>query len=553
MPYHPYRQSLPLLMAFAAVFLAACDFNDVRNPADRFKLVIGLEPVNTTVAAAFYDASSKALVNDELTLTFEGKDAGAVIDLFSDPAPTLKVKGGVVSFGIRNEAVPADGAPVTFDVAVTGPGYIGTMQKLVLRKTGDHDVRVYLMKRDQLPATATEAKATPTGAGGATTQAVTVQTPQTGQAQVTATVPAGTVAQTASGQALTGAVTTQVAYLDPQRQAVSQALPGGIAPRVEQNGQTTNSTLSTAVVMQVRMTDASGQVAAATTKPLKVEVDFSPTQLNPVTGATYKPGDKVSFLSYDEAKGAWVHKGEVTLTASTAAGKTLGNARAVLELNEELYLSQLYIFAHFLFTPTCGNGAQGASFTLNRNGYTGPVNAVMLAGATFSYAIKSGNTFNMKEMPGVPLELIPNRSATITVNIPGQAASQTVTFNPCSGNYTINLPTPAGTLITSDFTVTPQCPTGQAVRVQPPSGSTLTYWKQGASEDTGSTITLQRSNWTFENNALTQARISIPGLEQGATYNFKSYFPPNAVATRQEVITGPVKNITMDAGAACSN
>jgi hypothetical protein len=553
MSYVPFRRLAAIaLLAALPVVTSSCDFSDIQNPIDDFKLIIRLEPVNTTVSGSIYDARTGSLIEQDVTLSFDGADAGSVIDLFSDPVSDLTVRGGVISFGIQNGVIPTDAAPVSFRVLARSDRYGSSAHTLVLRSTGSHDFRVYLMHDDQPPEGVTSATTpVPTQSDGSTSAASTIETPPApdGQSQAVATIPAGAVMKTASGATLQGGLTARLSVFDPNAPDVSQALPGGMSQNIREGAQTSTGALAVAGLFRMRIRDASGRTAASSSAPVDVRVGIPAEEVNPSTGAPYRAGDRIGLYGFDEATATWVLRSEVTLTEG--AGKFLGagvGAHIRFE-GANLNLSDLWSLA--MRHGTCSAGAAGAVFNLNRNGYEGAVSGRVDVGAsTLRFSVLSGNTFRLRDLASI--RDLPDVTASVSLKIPNEQRDVSQSFSPCSGTYTLELPPQTVAPISVQFTVVPRCPGKKVVRVEPPTGSTLTYWLQGEKEDAGVTMTIQPGMWTYANRQLTQARFSISGLKTGATYVFKAFFPPNYTYQTQQVITSSQPApIEMDAGGAC--
>ena len=127
-----------VLLTAALLTIGSCDFDAAKEAFDAFDVIVELEPINTVVAGLIVDANGNDLVEVDVTLRFAGTDAGAVIDMFSDPIQQQHVEGGLTSFGIQNSRVPSVNDPVILRVLAEAEGYMPGSATLQLDDVGQH-------------------------------------------------------------------------------------------------------------------------------------------------------------------------------------------------------------------------------------------------------------------------------------------------------------------------------------------------------------------------------------------------------------------------------
>ena len=188
-------------------------------------------------------------------------DLASLIDAYSDPLPSqMEIEGGAVTFGISNGETPSETNPFSFTVAASVPGYYSVTRTVTATEVGgvDFDVRmvreVDANSRIEGTASVQDSRVQSTDAG--VQQTVTIQTMvnPAAQASASATVSAGSVALSSSGQPLSGQLQTQMRAYDPVQGSTS--LPQGAT----QTAGGSNQAIIGAVYFL--MTDAGGQAVA---------------------------------------------------------------------------------------------------------------------------------------------------------------------------------------------------------------------------------------------------------------------------------------------------
>ena len=256
-----YR-SLLLVAVLISATMSACDFQAVEDAFDDFQVIIGLDPINTPVTGLVSDQSSGFPL--DATLQMGGPGASSLVDAYNDPLdPTVEVDGGIVTFGVSNGIVPSEGSPFEFTVTASAPGYYTKTVNVFVTEVGGLDVNVNMVRvvdatSNVQGTSAVQDNSVQSDQSGAVQQAVTVQTQSNvqnnSQATATATVSAGTVPTTSTGQPLTGQIQTQMRAYDPSQGTSS------LPQQVTQAGDGSNQAVFGALFF--RMTDSNGNAAS---------------------------------------------------------------------------------------------------------------------------------------------------------------------------------------------------------------------------------------------------------------------------------------------------
>jgi len=256
--------SASLLTALALTLLvSACDFQAAEDAFDEFQIVIGLDPINSPVAGVVYDMTSGQPI--AATLTFGGAGSTSLIDAYSDPLATqVDVDGGALTFGVSNSVTPSPSSPFTFTVTAEAPGYYTQSRTVTATEVGGIDFEVPMVPEvdanSRIAGTSSaQDSRVQANENGSVQQTIVIQTQVNAAAQATAsaTVSAGAVALSSTGQPLTGQLQTQIRAYDPSQGLTS--LPQGAT----MSGTGTNQAVIGGIFFS--MTDANGQSAATFT------------------------------------------------------------------------------------------------------------------------------------------------------------------------------------------------------------------------------------------------------------------------------------------------
>ena len=517
------------LFVLSCLLIAGCDLSGPQDAIEEFELIIGLEPINTVVSGQIVDAATGELVDEEVTVHFTGQNSDAVIDVYSDPMSQQTVEGGLISFGIKNSIVPSESSPVRFTVAAEAPGYLEGSETVVLRSTDGEQFTLHIVDEDNPPegSSSTQDAGGQADSQGSFSSTIEVETPEEEQSRGKASVKVnqGTVASDASGNPLTGQLTTKLTYFNSKSERAMKALPGGV------DSGPNGKPLVTAGFASINIEDQNGKKAKTFSNPIDIGLQVPADMTNPETGQQVQSGETIGVYSYEPGDGQWVSEGEVTLGEEQPDG-TFKITHAADHLS--------YYSLGFTGVNSC---ATGATINVNRNGNTGPLDVnVSGEGISKDYTVTSGNS-------SVTLQDAPAMSVQASITVPGGTSTQTIDL--CSGSYTFSLPEPPNELLDVTFNLVPVCSNpDEGVRVESIPSFVVYYRKtdaQGVSWSRGGKV-----EWTFndETKNLEKGTLKIDGLEENVTYTFKTTYE-GETQTREETITGETMRIEENADDYC--
>jgi hypothetical protein len=531
-----YSNKIMSVMAslLLVITLSSCDTGPLTNAVDDFRVIVGLEPINTSSAVMLVDAATGELITSDVQVSFDGPNGGDVIDIYSDPLAQRSISSGILTFGISNDAVPSDESPVEVTLRLEAAGYVTTTKTATLTSEGTNEFTFRMMNKNNLPqgVSNTASSEGQAGSDGAVQSDFTVE----GNASsgngggVAIDVASGTVFTDANGNPLSGQLTTEMNYFDPDEQEAMLSLP------VELEDDEGNPVI-TAGGSTISITDANGNTATSTgaAKTVAGKVRAGGTSytvavpdgfVNPKTNQPVAAGDQVSILIYDSV---FSYFSSTQSTITQLAGGKLG-----VNVQSETVPGLILLMFRISKSAYCGR----AQINLTRNGDEGSAR-VDLAGAGFAAEfILPANT----------------TSHTATINIVSkdysyriQAASGVLegTHNFCEGPLDISLPGFAGAnIIDADVEVSLSCKNNGVVSVTDIPGASVAYRKTDAATGTPWKIATAL-NWTFDDdtNSLTGGNFEVKGVEQGAMYTFKMVYEGDEYS-RDVEITGTSTSYT---------
>lgn len=147
--------TLSCIALVSIVLFNACDFNKLKDAIDDFKVVVELEPIETSAVVQLLDATTDDLVTGQVKVTFLDEngepDDNTFIDSYSMAISEVTVTNGFVNFGIRNEIVPTEDNPILVTLLIEKEGYKDRYETIVIEDTGSFNFKSTLLDINNLP------------------------------------------------------------------------------------------------------------------------------------------------------------------------------------------------------------------------------------------------------------------------------------------------------------------------------------------------------------------------------------------------------------------
>lgn len=514
-----------ILLAVTVAAIAACDTTKIEDAIDNFGVVIGLEPINTSVSILITDATTGELINTQIETEFSGENGSDVIDIYSDPLPAVDVDGGILNFGISNDVVPTQNQPVTVSLRMSAAGYLSATRTVELFNTGENSYSVSLVSRNNAP-TGVEVKdetAGSTDGSGVTTNDVNVdvnsRSSQTNEETgVIVSIPSGSVFLAEDGTPLTGTLRTEAIFYNADEPEAVNAVPSEL---LVNEGDSAVTMLGAA---ELTIRDSSGKQATS------VQTSASKATATVTNTGDYIVGFILNSTTYTELQQLLRL---AYISPTTAERFILYSVPEVTQLNDgrvELrYLLNTNVFkslALVYFTEQPCN----SSLTIERNGNEGQLTVEITEKGFYRKSDIQANSNS------ISLRNITRGTKTITIKLPYTTVVQELDFCNTS-NPTISLPSPPTTLIDATVQVNVSCfNTDEKVRVTDIPAASVVYREEGAPQGTPWRVATDLK-WDYDASiqALTGASCKISGVEVGKSYVLKISYDNNVEETTVDV------------------
>lgn len=525
MRYAGCAAALALMLALAA----GCDTSGLNDAIDDFNVVIGLDSIETTVSGQFLDARTGELIEQPLTVTFRGPNAGNVIDMFSKPMERQEIDGGLASFGLRNSLNPSEASPVELTVVAESDGYIPTGRTVTVDSEGETTFIVYMIDPDNPPEGSAVRRESGADAGpdGSVKQDMTVtsgiETQTSGNASIRLT--GGTVVRDSDDGALSGPLTTTMGYFNNTSAPSLKSFPGDVE-------SAEGEILVNAGYTSIDIRDSGGREADSFSQPAQLTVDIPLGMAHPGTGQPVQAGDRIDVYSYDTDQAEWVREG----SASVQGPGPDGNYYVEYPVDHLSYWSLI-----FPDVPTC---TSGASVTIDRSGNSGPLLATIKAEG-FSKQVTVPAGVSTISLPGdLSLGSVPAIEATVTIDT--ESGKRTMTGNLCSGNFNVSLAQAPAEEADVTGEVTLQCSNpDEYVRMTSIPTATVKYRRTDAATGTiWDTATDLQWDFNEAEHRLDGGSFSMQGVTDGADYDFKIFYDGDTYTREAKTVTAPTTTYT---------
>lgn len=559
----------------ASVVLTGCDTYEAQQAVDDFSVVVELPAIETVASVQVMDLATRAPVAREVTLTFDGADADAVVDVYSDPISSTRLRGGFTSFGINNLRVPAADDPVELVVHAEARGYQTTSVPLRIDETGTVSVRIPMLRDDprQSPPGVTGERQKANADNGVLAQDVSfTQEPapstESADAQETARprtdvrMARGTQLADASGTPLRGRLTVDLSTYDNSADGL-RAMPAQL--RSDAPGRSTVSAL------RLKVTDADGRVASrfeagseealrhAAANRTRHGVAHSSTSSSTssstnglsftLSTGTVPQAMDLSHYVLRLQSGTDVVDVHVPLSVVSGDSLTFGVQGSTLLVGSETHdISTLaastdayYISLQGVATQTC---TPSGSIVIDPNGHTGSVTLTASGNGLYyekTVSVTAGHTKSVAVDALVTDASLPDiTSAWPVVAAAPNGEATSAEMDLCSSaSRTLTLPAPSSSLIDATVNLEPGCPAGQSIPFTGNiDGYVLNYRKAGTTADfqpvPGSAVTVYSTDTAFEG-----ADVGLTNVDPNADYEFYGAFDGNS---GYRTITMPATN-----------
>ena len=284
---------------------------------DGVNLNINTDIFRVPVAFYFGDANldTGGDAPDNLTITIEGPDKDLIYS--TDGKRDLKPVAGFLEIRLDKEVMITEDDPLELTVIAEAPGYVKTVQNIVLYDTTYQYIPVNMVSLNAPPKGVSLQLGTTSADADGVMQDTAFSTPMVAGKEEMASVrlKQGTKVMNAQGEELIGNIEVQLVHFDNRSDESLASFPGGFTATnvVDENGNEMEPVeFVTAGFVALDMFVGNDEVTDFS-EPVEVEVGINPETIDPATGQQVKEGDIIPIWSLDDNTGQWKHEGEAVV------------------------------------------------------------------------------------------------------------------------------------------------------------------------------------------------------------------------------------------------
>ncbi|MEM1094893.1 MAG: hypothetical protein AAGJ10_09845 [Bacteroidota bacterium] len=447
--------------AFALLLLlAGCDVSTLSDDIeDALQVSIVIPPIETSGTLQILDAQTGESITQRVAVEFTGPNGDLVVDQFLfEPIPLITTETGVVTFALPDGLTYSASDPYRITARILSDGYLLAQLSFAIPEKGQYEVEANLVQITNPPAgVAVVSQPSGTTDNSGTTQVATTvsATENTTGSTATVSIPSGTQVTGASGQPLTGGITTQVVYNTAQtQQAAAVASTNTVNTTVtSSDGSTQQGSFTTLGTVQINITDASGTAAAALSQALTVGLPLPDAAVNPATGQPYAVGDVVPIFVLQEASNTWAE-----FTSASVAGKSGGEPVMGTVVSSATGETVVWEITNPALTYLAGQFGGSTSLTLNLTGKADENVRVTIAAAGYSESRRTtANTITVEGVPNILLNQVTGASPLdVTVAFEGEQVGS-ASFTSLSANQRLDVAVSIPETITATVNISLDC------------------------------------------------------------------------------------------------
>jgi hypothetical protein len=426
------------------LLVALLEFYACKRPTDDLDLIVNTDIYKAPVLLRFVNAKSTATKQPgDFNVSITGKNANLVNT--GDGGKDFKAVSGFVTLALDPSANPTPEHPVSFMVSADVPGFKRAHQLVTI--TGEEPADYIVPVQDYSdPAEGTAAIVRTINLENGTVPSQEIMTTSTSaKLSQTATIkiPAGTQVMDADGNVLTsGNLESKIIFYGTGSQEALNSFPGGFVATdvIGQDGKPVENggTFVTGGFLSVDMKAGSKEVKKFS-KPIEVTAQLASDLVNPSTGIPVQAGDTIPIWSLNEETGQWQY--ESTATVGNSGGKPSVNFSAShLSCWNIDWFCYYWCYGPLSFQISMADPAYRARLWLHLETANGQYLGGIYTNNTWSTPVELYHGFTNKFywLPGC----INLTKLAVYDRYTYRKICETPLFNPCSGgNIVVNIPT----------------------------------------------------------------------------------------------------------------
>lgn len=331
------------------------------NPVDGVVKTIGTSFAKASVSFQFVDAK-KGIQLDmdglrDIEISVTAKNATDVVDNFG--GSKFGADYGVMAIAIREGVVPSTTNQVFFTVHAKTSGYLTANKEVVILQEGHQHIIVEMINISDAPTGFSVAEdvisAVPSSGVTASEFTITPSTSSTTGTTATVTIPSGTKFMDKNSSAVSGNVTANIAYSNPQEESFANLFPG--SSDVAQMADDTYAAFKTLGLVSMELNTSSKEIKKFGT-PIQMTIEI-PDGSTDMDGIAVTAGSTFGVYSYDDTTGKWTHESDETVTLNSSTSKlevTFDMSHlSFCQVGSKKQSNNSYSYNEYIFNGTCAD------------------------------------------------------------------------------------------------------------------------------------------------------------------------------------------------------
>lgn len=305
-------KNIAVALALTIILFAGC-----KNPAEDVEIIVNTDIFKSPTLLQFVNAKKGGTKPKDFTITFSGP--GASLLRTTTGGQSFKVSDGLINLVLDRSANPSPTSPVKFTAIISAPGFAPTIENITITDAKEPTFLKIPLTEYANPAEGFSAIIdTKVLTNNSTSTDISIKSPiNSGVAESSLMViPSNTNFKDAAGQIITGGqLETRIVYSGTPATIGGPSIPGGLISEnvVDINGQKLPAQRFNPVgVMSIDMFIGGKQVKSFS-KPVSIEMEISPTLINPNTNQPLKVGETIPQWSMEESTGQIKREGDAVV------------------------------------------------------------------------------------------------------------------------------------------------------------------------------------------------------------------------------------------------
>lgn len=313
-----------LYLCVPVAILGSCKKLDVTAGVEQ---IVDATFSEASVSFQFMDAKTGMQLDlngdQDIQISISGKNASDVVNNIG--GSNLEAGSGILATALREGVLPTQSNQVEFSIHATATGYLPTDYNVVLRTEGHFHYMVEMVSISDAPAGISINQGTISGvpSTGITASAFSLSPNAVTSSGTTAsvTIPAGTKLMDKNNVAVSGTITSTLAYFDPNEFSANQVLDGKMSFAKTSTGADVQFTNYGTISME--LTNGNGKEVKNFGSAIQMTMSIPDNATLP-DGTALTAGSTLKVFSFTDNLGTWKYESDVVVQMN-GSGKLEAN------------------------------------------------------------------------------------------------------------------------------------------------------------------------------------------------------------------------------------